>query len=394
MKIWYILEPHEEVEVHVRFVAKDENGGIPAIAVWTYATNASDVDSDVPGGGKVGDEVKFSIDLQRPTVQFVGGVKLEGGDGTDFPADSTLIITTLRGGDAPISGEDNARVLMIPAKEIDTRVEGVGALTNAAGAYTGIAESILKVFQDSALVTIELGRADVRASLPNEDISANDFEGNNVKFYLLAFTADDAGNLANAAYFTSVLADATAEPPVVVNTSPTKYTVDSTLPVVDIVTPQAGEEFTGKAETTGQRDEDGDDIKVAYIDTTKGSKRTTSDGLFAQNALEISVGEKIDSLLVEVGESKIKINGKTVTFNAGKDTVAYDVVGYKGADGKQDAKADDYGMTAQAGDGVDVTVTVWDDVGNKSKPAKVAGVTFDNVPLGISDIFPGPEAVK
>ena len=97
-------------------------------------------------------------------------------------------------------------------------------------------------------------------------------------------------------------------PAVLVDTSPTQYTVDSNPPIVDIVTPQAGEGFTAKAETSGQRDEDGDDIKVAYIDTTKGSNRTTiTDKVFAQNALEISVGERIDSLLVEVGKSKHKI---------------------------------------------------------------------------------------
>ena len=206
----------------------------------------------------MGDEVKFSIDLQRPTVQFVGGVKLEvggvklkGGEDDVFPANSTLKITTLRGEDLPTSasGDDNAVVLVIPATEIDTRVlEGASILTlgnqtsgddyETGGVYTAITESILKVFQKSALATIELRRSDVVGSLSNEETSAN-FEGDNVKFYLLAFTADDAGNLANAAYFTSVLAadavvaDLGATPPVaavaavVVDPTPLKYIVDS-----------------------------------------------------------------------------------------------------------------------------------------------------------------------
>ena len=70
------------------------------------------------------------------------------------------------------------------------------------------------------------------------------------------------------------------------------------------------------------------------------------------------------------------------------DTVVYDIVGYTGKDGKQEEDDDDFGMTAQAGDGVDVTVTVWDDVGNKSRPVKVTGVTFDNVPLELARFFP------
>ena len=203
------LEEMEEVEVHVGFAKGDDND--PPQYDFEYTSNASDMDSSVPPGGeKVGDKVKFHLDLMRPEALFVGGVKLEGGKGADFPADSTLVITTLRGTGDVVSDEDNAVVLMIPAKEIDTRVEGANALnaTGTPGSYTDIAESTLKVFQDSALQKIELGRADVLASLSNKDFSADDFEGDNVKFYLLAFTADDAGNLSDDGYFTSILAKA------------------------------------------------------------------------------------------------------------------------------------------------------------------------------------------
>ena len=44
----------EQVEVHVRFVAKDVNGDIPALATWTYASNASTKAFGSAGGRKSG----------------------------------------------------------------------------------------------------------------------------------------------------------------------------------------------------------------------------------------------------------------------------------------------------------------------------------------------------
>ena len=50
---------------------------------------------------------------------------------------------------------------------------------------------------------------------------AKDFEGDDVKFYLFAFTTDDAGNLSNDAYFNSVKGvDHDGEPPIKADETP------------------------------------------------------------------------------------------------------------------------------------------------------------------------------
>ena len=76
---------------------------------FIYVKNSSTDDTDVEGGGEIGDKKKFSLDLTRPgdtEDAFVTGVALKGsrkvgGSGEDkddetrkFPADSTLQIST------------------------------------------------------------------------------------------------------------------------------------------------------------------------------------------------------------------------------------------------------------------------------------------------------------
>ena len=131
----------------------------------------------------MGDQVKFSIDLERPSGLFVTGVALTGsridGEGDDaaesgeFSADSTLQISVLREArDEVVSGDgngvvltspitdDKAVILMLPKKETDDLLEEEAPLN---GVYSGLLHSIMRALKDTLAIIdpIRLGRADV-----------------------------------------------------------------------------------------------------------------------------------------------------------------------------------------------------------------------------------------
>ncbi len=411
------------LEVHVRFakagrdkdgVRRNEDGAMLSEDTGTdvlgdddfiYVKNSSTDDTDVEGGGEIGDKKKFSLDLTRPgdtEDAFVTGVALKGsrkvgGSGEDkddetrkFPADSTLQISTIRAArtatqmptildDAVVltSGQ-GAEVLMVSPEAIEAIIKMITEDNNKSnGVLRGLSEGIMRalVHKDSSFYRIESFSFDRTGVLVKDPVKAKaETFGNDVKFGLLAFTTDDVGNLANDAYFQS---DGEVDNGDEADSDPLIYTVDGILPTVNIVNPQEGGRFTAAKLSAGE----------AYIDTTEGKRITMEDHMFGQNPLKIKIDEDISEIEVTLGTAKAPVMSISDLKRAEDDsTVIVEITDYKGPDG-EDGEGEDKDETKPDGDELKVKVTVEDEVGNKSKAVEVTA-TFDNVPLEISDVFP------
>ena len=185
--------------------------------------------------------------------------------------------------------------------------------------------------------------------------------------------------MSSDAHFNSVKGVTNVADGIFADKIPPVYIVDSTLPTINVKNPQEGGRFTAKAQSAGE----------AYIDTLKGKRITTADRTFDQNPLKIVPSEELSKIVAQVGKSKGHILDEVKTV---EDTVIlYDLMGDYNKDGATTVKNDT--LTAPPGDDVIVTFTFSDLVGNENT-IKVDDVTFDNVPLEISDIFPESDAVE
>ena len=73
---------------------------------------------------------------------------------------------------------------MLPQEKTDALLDGIAATAIVNGVYLGLSEPQMRALEDTlAIKDISLKRADVLVPIVQE-LSANDFDGNNVKFYL------------------------------------------------------------------------------------------------------------------------------------------------------------------------------------------------------------------